>query len=444
MKDGGALLPLPHSFLLKHCNHNCPSPLGAKTSNHPLPLFSLPNHLPSTLTAHPYPFPTYPATITHAHLTITQPETPSMAEMVYKDQGRLGLLGLLCTLTTNSTKDKEKAGDLYKRAKTKPKSYHHHEQKQSAYGPISALKYLLQKRMPRRDCLRWCSPPPQNWTSKLLLLNGSQRTPQPISSSDGETQHPGEFADLQITYHAVGFIVKVHVDPSRKTSFFKDVKHYFWDEPFLLKFVADQVIRRCVPHRAMKLFEILHQLATMDPPWDIWIGPDCEDSIFVIIKSFFTSSASIGNPNPNLIDNVDIRNKLKMCRDIPHPLTTVGIKQDVFTSRDLECRDISIGRKVLGIWISSKRTENQAKMTNTENGMEQTVQNQGQSPKMSNSEFNTEESHQTGSQEKRNRRKQLDAIFTHLMGRKPNSNKLKKTVKDQMGLKSIQQPICVH
>ncbi|GJW42931.1 hypothetical protein Tco_0071730 [Tanacetum coccineum] len=44
-----------------------------------------------------------------------------MAEMVYKDQGRLGLLGLLCTLTTNSTKDKEKAGDLYKRAKTKPK-----------------------------------------------------------------------------------------------------------------------------------------------------------------------------------------------------------------------------------------------------------------------------------------------------------------------------------
>ncbi|GJV65822.1 reverse transcriptase domain-containing protein [Tanacetum coccineum] len=28
--------------------------------------------------------------------------------------------------------------------------------------------------------------------------------------------------------------------------FFKDVKHYFWDDPFLFKTCADQVIRRCV------------------------------------------------------------------------------------------------------------------------------------------------------------------------------------------------------
>nr|GEZ50083.1 reverse transcriptase domain-containing protein [Tanacetum cinerariifolium] len=32
----------------------------------------------------------------------------------------------------------------------------------------------------------------------------------------------------------------------QKNKFFKDVKHYFWDDPFLFKIYADQVIRRCV------------------------------------------------------------------------------------------------------------------------------------------------------------------------------------------------------
>ncbi|GKC78951.1 reverse transcriptase domain-containing protein [Tanacetum coccineum] len=32
----------------------------------------------------------------------------------------------------------------------------------------------------------------------------------------------------------------------QKNKFFKDVKHYFWDDPFLFKTCTDQVIRRCV------------------------------------------------------------------------------------------------------------------------------------------------------------------------------------------------------
>nr|GEZ37011.1 retrovirus-related Pol polyprotein from transposon 412 family [Tanacetum cinerariifolium] len=32
----------------------------------------------------------------------------------------------------------------------------------------------------------------------------------------------------------------------QKSKFFKDVKHYFWDDPYLFKICADQVIRRCV------------------------------------------------------------------------------------------------------------------------------------------------------------------------------------------------------
>ncbi|GKA98928.1 reverse transcriptase domain-containing protein [Tanacetum coccineum] len=40
-----------------------------------------------------------------------------------------------------------------------------------------------------------------------------------------------------------------------KNKFFKDVKHYFWDDPFLFKTCVDQIIQRCVDGR--EAFEIL-------------------------------------------------------------------------------------------------------------------------------------------------------------------------------------------
>ncbi|GJU76747.1 reverse transcriptase domain-containing protein [Tanacetum coccineum] len=46
-------------------------------------------------------------------------------------------------------------------------------------------------------------------------------------------------------YHAGNFIVK-GMSTQQKNKFFKDVKHYFWDNPFQFKTCADQVIRRCV------------------------------------------------------------------------------------------------------------------------------------------------------------------------------------------------------
>ncbi|GKF50043.1 reverse transcriptase domain-containing protein, partial [Tanacetum coccineum] len=41
--------------------------------------------------------------------------------------------------------------------------------------------------------------------------------------------------------------------------FFKDAKHYFWDDPFLFKICADQVIRRCVHGKeALDILEACH------------------------------------------------------------------------------------------------------------------------------------------------------------------------------------------
>ncbi|GKA79811.1 reverse transcriptase domain-containing protein, partial [Tanacetum coccineum] len=52
------------------------------------------------------------------------------------------------------------------------------------------------------------------------------------------------FADFT-NYHAGNFIVK-GMSSQQKNKFFKDVKHYFWDDPYLFKICVDQVIRRCV------------------------------------------------------------------------------------------------------------------------------------------------------------------------------------------------------
>nr|GEY00070.1 reverse transcriptase domain-containing protein [Tanacetum cinerariifolium] len=52
------------------------------------------------------------------------------------------------------------------------------------------------------------------------------------------------FADFA-NYHPGNFIVK-GMTSQQKNKFFKDVKHYFWDDPFLFKICADQVIRQCV------------------------------------------------------------------------------------------------------------------------------------------------------------------------------------------------------
>ncbi|GJW36379.1 reverse transcriptase domain-containing protein [Tanacetum coccineum] len=65
------------------------------------------------------------------------------------------------------------------------------------------------------------------------------------------------FADFA-NYHAGNFIVK-GMSSQQKNKFFKDVKHYFWDDPFLFKICADQMIRRCVHGKeALDILEACH------------------------------------------------------------------------------------------------------------------------------------------------------------------------------------------
>ncbi|GJV11969.1 hypothetical protein Tco_1353510 [Tanacetum coccineum] len=46
----------------------------------------------------------------------------------------------------------------------------------------------------------------------------------------------------------------------QKRKFFKDVKHYFWDDPYLFRICADQIIRRCVHgHEALEILKACHE-----------------------------------------------------------------------------------------------------------------------------------------------------------------------------------------
>nr|GFA19989.1 reverse transcriptase domain-containing protein [Tanacetum cinerariifolium] len=74
-----------------------------------------------------------------------------------------------------------------------------------------------------------------NGTFSLETLN--------MVSFRGDSSTPW-FANFA-NYHARNFVV-MGMSSLQKNKFFKDVKRYFWDNPFLFNNCADQVIRQCV------------------------------------------------------------------------------------------------------------------------------------------------------------------------------------------------------
>nr|GEY59611.1 reverse transcriptase domain-containing protein [Tanacetum cinerariifolium] len=66
------------------------------------------------------------------------------------------------------------------------------------------------------------------------------------------------FADIA-NFHAGNFIKK-GLTSQQKKKFFKDVKHYFWDDPYLFQIYADQIIHRCVHgQEAIDILKAYHE-----------------------------------------------------------------------------------------------------------------------------------------------------------------------------------------
>ncbi|GJU85280.1 reverse transcriptase domain-containing protein [Tanacetum coccineum] len=61
-------------------------------------------------------------------------------------------------------------------------------------------------------------------------------------------------------YLARGILLSKECLSHQKRKFFKDVKHYFWDDPYLFRTCADQIIRRCVHgQEAIDILKACHE-----------------------------------------------------------------------------------------------------------------------------------------------------------------------------------------
>ncbi|GJR75020.1 reverse transcriptase domain-containing protein [Tanacetum coccineum] len=142
--------------------------------------------------------------------------------------------------------------------------------KSIVYTDHSALKYLIAKKDSKARLLRWVLLL-QEFKFKVIDTKGAENLaadhlsrlenpyenvldPKEINETfpletlnmvtfRGDSSTPW-FADFA-NYHARNFIVK-GMSSQQKNKFFKDVKHYFWDDPYLFKICVDQVIWRCV------------------------------------------------------------------------------------------------------------------------------------------------------------------------------------------------------
>nr|GEV95499.1 reverse transcriptase domain-containing protein [Tanacetum cinerariifolium] len=137
------------------------------------------------------------------------------------------------------------------------------------YTDHSALKYLFAKKDAKARLLRWIlllqefdfkvidTKGVENYAADHLsrLENPYENVFDPkeinetfpleslkkVAHKDPSTPW---FADLA-NYHAGNFIIK-GMTSQQKQKFFKDARHYFWDDPYLFRTCADQIIRRYV------------------------------------------------------------------------------------------------------------------------------------------------------------------------------------------------------
>nr|GEV98267.1 hypothetical protein [Tanacetum cinerariifolium] len=84
-----------------------------------------------------------------------------------------------------------------------------------------------------------------------------------FSKKDAKAKDPSTpwFAD-SANYYAGKFIIK-GMTTQQKQKVFKDVRHYFWDDPYLFKTCPDQIIRRCVAgQEAIDILKACHSRPT--------------------------------------------------------------------------------------------------------------------------------------------------------------------------------------
>nr|GEV23625.1 transposon Ty3-I Gag-Pol polyprotein [Tanacetum cinerariifolium] len=151
--------------------------------------------------------------------------------------------------------------------------------KSIVYTDHSALKYLFAKKDIKARLLCWILLL-QEFDFKVIDTRGAKNyaadhlsrffDPKEINETfpleslnkvahqDPSTPWFADFAN----YHAGKFIIK-GMTTQQKQKFFKDVRHYFWDESYLFRTCLDQIIRRCVAgQEAIDILKACHSRPT--------------------------------------------------------------------------------------------------------------------------------------------------------------------------------------
>nr|GFA80124.1 reverse transcriptase domain-containing protein [Tanacetum cinerariifolium] len=141
--------------------------------------------------------------------------------------------------------------------------------KSIVYTDHSALKYLFAKKDAKARLLRWILLF-QEFDFKVIDTKGAENyAGDHLSRLKNPYENVFDPKEINETFPLESLNKIAHQDPSipwfvdfandhpgkfiikgmttqQKQKFFKDVRHYFWDDPYLFKTCPDQIIRRCV------------------------------------------------------------------------------------------------------------------------------------------------------------------------------------------------------
>nr|GFB65478.1 reverse transcriptase domain-containing protein [Tanacetum cinerariifolium] len=121
--------------------------------------------------------------------------------------------------------------------------------KSIVYTDHSALKYLFAKNDSKARLLRWVLLL-QKFTFKVVDTKGAENlAADHLSRLEKPHQNVLDLKEINESFP----LEQLNLVSTR------DVKHYFWDDPYLFKICTDQVIRRCVSgHEAIDILTACH------------------------------------------------------------------------------------------------------------------------------------------------------------------------------------------
>nr|GEZ27551.1 reverse transcriptase domain-containing protein [Tanacetum cinerariifolium] len=199
--------------------------------------------------------------------------------------------------------------------------------KSIVYTDHSALKYLFAKKDAKARLLRWI-PLLQEFDFKVIDTKGAENyaadhlsrlenpyenifDPKEINEtfpleSLNKVAHQDPsipwFADFA-NYHVGKFIIK-GMTTQQKQKNFKDVRHYFWDDPYLFKTCPDQIIRRGVAGpKAIDILKACHTIISD-------IGTHfCNDQFTRVMSKYGATHRLSTAYHPQISGQVEVTNR---------------------------------------------------------------------------------------------------------------------------------------